>query len=157
MDPKIVFWTAALTNLLLIVALVTVGIRSVRRGQVSRHRRCMKTSAWLVVAFLAAYGIKLAMLGRESLADWSQSAVINLRVHELFVLMMITGGITALLRARQMRGTCNVSGLPADPPAPDSTIRWHRRAGWTAAISAGLAFATAVIVLVGMYGRGGGS
>jgi uncharacterized membrane protein YozB (DUF420 family) len=157
MDPKIAFWTAALANLLAIVALVTVGIRSVRRGQVSRHRRCMKTSAWLVIAFLASYGVKLALLGRESLASWSQAAVINLRVHELFVLTMVTAGIFALLRARQMRDTRNVSGLPGDPPAPDSTIRSHRRAGWTAAIGAGLGFATAAWVLTGMYRRGSGN
>jgi uncharacterized membrane protein YozB (DUF420 family) len=157
MDPNLAFWTAALINLLLIVSLVTVGIRSVRCGLVSRHHRCMKTSAWLVVAFLAAYGVKLALLGRESLASWSQAAVLNLRVHELFVLTMVTAGMIALLRARQMRDTRNVSGLPADPPAPNAAIRRHRRAGWTAAISAGLGFATAVLLLAGMYRRGGGS
>ena len=157
MDPRIAFWTAALVNLFAIVALVTVGIRSVRRQQVSRHRRCMKSSAWLVMAFLASYVVKVAVLGRESLADWSEAAVMNLRIHELFVLTMVAAGSIALLRARRMRGTQNVSGLPDDPLAPDSALRAHRRAGWTAAIGAGLGFATAALLLAGMYRRGGGS
>jgi uncharacterized membrane protein YozB (DUF420 family) len=157
MDPKIAFWTAALVNLLAIVALITVGIRSVRRGLISRHHRCMKTSAWLVMAFLAAYVVKVALLGRESLAAWSQAAVINLHVHEMLVLTMVTAGTIALLRARQMRDTRNVSGLPGDPPASDSTTRQHRRAGWTAAVGAGLGFATAALLLAGMYRRGGGN
>ena len=157
MDPKIAFWTAAQINLLVIVVLVSVGIRSVRRGQVSRHRRCMKISAGLVAGFLVAYAIKVALLGKESLANWSETAVMNLRIHELCVLTMVTAGAVALLRARRMRDTRNVSGLPSDPPAPDSTLSSHRRAGWTAAVGAGLGFATAAFVLAGMYRRGGGS
>jgi uncharacterized membrane protein YozB (DUF420 family) len=155
MNPKIAFWTAALVNLFVVFALVTVGIRSVRRKQISRHRRCMKTSALLVMAFLASYVVKLAVLGRESIASWSGAAVLNLRVHELFVLTMLATGSVALLRARRMRDTRNVSGLPGDPLAPESTIRGHRRAGWTAAICAGLGFATAALLLAGMYRRGG--
>jgi uncharacterized membrane protein YozB (DUF420 family) len=157
MDPKLAFWTAALVNLLVIVALVIAGIRSIRRGQVSRHHRCMKASAWLVTAFLGSYAVKLALLGGESLARWSDAAVMNLRVHELFVATMVAGGSVALLRARRMRGTRQVTGLPGDPLAPDSTLQGHRRAGWTAAIGAGLGFVTAVILLAGMYRRGGGS
>ena len=157
MDPKIAFWTAALVNLLVIVTLISVGIRSVRRGQVSRHRRCMKTSAGLVVAFLVSYAVKVVLLGRESLSDWSGAAVINLRIHELCILTMVSAGAVALLRARGMRNTRNVSGLPGDPLALDSTLRGHRRAGWTAAIGAGLGFATAALLLAGMYRRGGGS
>jgi len=157
MDPKIAFWSAALVNLLVIVALVSVGIRSIRRNQVSRHRLCMKTSAWLVMTFLASYAAKLALLGRESIASWSGAAVLNLRIHVLFVLTMLTAGSIALLRARQMRDTRNVSGLSGDPLAPESTISGHHRAGWTAAICAGLGLATAVLLLAGMYRRSGGS
>lgn len=157
MDPNIAFWTAALVNLLIIVALLAVGIRSIRRRQISRHHRCMKTAAWLVTAFLGSYLIKLALLGRESLARWSDAAVMNLRFHELCVVTMVAAGSVALLRARRMRGTRQISGLPGDPLAPDSTLRGHRRAGWTAAIGAGLGFVTAVVLLAGMYRRGGGS
>ena len=157
MDPKIAFWTAALVNLLVIVTLVTVGIRSIRHRQLSRHHRCMKTSAWLVMLFLASYAVKVALLGRESIASWSEAAVMNLRFHELCVLTMVAAGTIALLQARRMRGTRNVSGLPGDPQASDSMLRGHRRAGWTAAIGAGLGFATAALLLAGMYRRGVGS
>jgi len=153
MDPKLAFWTAALANLLVIVVLATVGIVSVRRGRVAIHRFCMKTSAWLVVAFLASYVLKLVLLGREQMSLWSPGAITNLRFHETCVLTMVVAGSVALYRARQMRATRNVTHAPGDPIAPDATVRWHRRAGWSAAVGAGLGFATAVFVLIGMFDR----
>lgn len=153
MDPKLVFWTAALVNLSVILVLVIVGISNIRRGQVAIHRRCMKTAAWLVAGFLGSYLLKLTFLGREQLSIWSSGAVSNLRFHEMCVLTMVVAGSVALLRARQMRTTRNVTQSPGDPIAPEAIVRWHHRAGWSAAIAAGLGFATAVFVLIGMFER----
>ena len=153
MDPKLAYWTAALINLLVIVILVVVGIVNIRRGRVAIHRRCMKTAAWLVAGFLGSYVLKLAVLGREQLSVWSPSAISNLRFHEVCVLAMVVAGSVALVRARQMAGTRNVTRTPADPVAPEATIRWHHRAGWSAAVGAVLGFATAIFVLVGMFER----
>ena len=113
----------------------------------------MKTSAWLVVAFVGAYVLKVAFLGREQLSIWSSGAVANLRFHELCVLTMIVGGSIALFRARQMRTTRIVTRVPDDPIAPDAMVRWHRRGGWTAAVGAGMGLTTAIFVLAGMYAR----
>jgi uncharacterized membrane protein YozB (DUF420 family) len=153
MDPKLAFWTAALVNLMVIVVLVTVGIHNIRRGRVAIHRRCMKTSAWLVAGFLGSYALKLAFLGREQLSVWSPAAIWNLRFHEVCVLTMVVAGSIALFRGRQMRATRNVTRAPNDPIAPEEIVRWHHRAGWSAAVGAGLGFATAIFVLVGMFDR----
>ena len=153
MDSKFAFWSAALANLFTICALLVAGIRNVRRGRIDRHRRCMLTASYLVGAFVLTYVIKLAVLGREQLSAWSPQSVTILRIHEAFVLTMILGGSVALIRARRMRATQNVSRNPEDPKAPASTVRGHRRAGWTAALAAGLGFATAVMVLMAMYSR----
>jgi uncharacterized membrane protein YozB (DUF420 family) len=157
MNPNLAFWTAALINLLAIVTLVTIGIRNIRRGKLSHHRRCMKTAAVLVACFLGIYPIKVLWFGREPLSEWSGQAVAVLRIHELCVLAMIVGGVMALLLSRKMhRSRSQLTDLPDDPLASSRTLRRHRRAGWTAAIGAGLALLTAAIVLVGMYERAGG-
>lgn len=153
MDPKVVFWTGAFVNMALILGLVFTGVRSIRRGDVARHRFCMKTSAWLVAGFLAAYVGKLALLGREQFSSWSPAAVNTLRFHELCVLAMIGGGCLALVRARSMRSTRNVTRQPHDAPAAAHIVRWHRRGGWTAVVGAVLGLASAGLVLLGMYRR----
>jgi uncharacterized membrane protein YozB (DUF420 family) len=157
MNPSLAFWGAALINLLAIVALVAIGIRSIRRGQLSHHRRCMKAAAALVACFLGSYPIKVLCFGREQLSEWSGPAVATLRIHELCVLAMLVGGATALLLSRKMRSDrSELNQLPDAPLASSQTLRRHRGAGWTAAIGAGLAFLTAAIVLAGMYERAGG-
>jgi uncharacterized membrane protein YozB (DUF420 family) len=154
MNPSLVFWTAALVNLLAILALVTIGIRNIRRGNLSRHRRCMKTAAALVACFLGAYPLKLLWFGREQLSEWSGQAVLILRIHEVCVFAMVVGGLTALILSRKMhRGRKQLTRLPDAPLASSRALQTHRMAGWTAAIGAGLAFLTAAIVLLGMYER----
>jgi len=154
MNPSLAFWTGALIDLLAIVALAVIGIRNIRQGRLSRHRRCMKTAAVLACGFLVAYPLKLLWLGREPLADWSAQSVLILRIHETFVLAMVVGGLIALILSRKMHRDRNqLSHLPDTPLASSGALRMHRKAGWTAAIGAGLAFLTAAIVLVGMYER----
>jgi uncharacterized membrane protein YozB (DUF420 family) len=157
MNPSLAFWTAALINLCAIVTLVAIGIRNIRRGKLSHHRRCMKTAAVLVACFLGIYPIKVLWFGRERLPEWSGQAVAVLRIHELCVLVMIVGGVTALFLSRKMHRSRNrLTDLPDGPLASSRTLRRHRMAGWTAAIGAGLALLTAAIVIAGMYERVGG-
>jgi len=156
MNPSLFFWTAALLNLLAVTALVAIGIRSIRRGKLSQHRRCMKTAAALVTGFLGAYLLKVLWLGREQLSDWSGQAVAILRIHEVCVLAMVIGGVSALVLSRKMHRNRNqLTHLPDAPLASGRALKRHRMAGWTAAIGAGLAFLTAAIVLLGMYERAG--
>jgi uncharacterized membrane protein YozB (DUF420 family) len=157
MNPNLAFWTAALINLLAIVTLVALGIRNIRRGHLSQHRRCMKTAAVLVACFLGIYPIKVLWFGRESLPEWSGQAIAILRIHELCVFAMLLSGVVALILSRKMhRNRSELTHLPDAPLASNRTLSRHRKAGWTAAIAAGLAFLTAAIVLVGMYERAGG-
>jgi uncharacterized membrane protein YozB (DUF420 family) len=157
MNPNLVFWTAALIDLLAIVTLVAVGIRNIRRGNLSQHRRCMKSAAALVACFLGSYPIKVFWFGRERLPEWSSQAVAVLRIHEVCVFAMIVGGLTALILTRKMHRNRNqLTHLPDAPLASSRALGRHRKAGWTAAIGAGLAFLTAAIVLAGMYERAGG-
>jgi uncharacterized membrane protein YozB (DUF420 family) len=154
MNPSLAFWTAALVNLLAVTALVAIGIRNIRRGKLSQHRRCMKTAATLVTCFLGAYLLKVLWLGREQLSEWSGQAVAILRIHEVCVLAMVVGGVAALVLSRKMHSNRNqLTHLPDAPLASGRALRRHRVAGWTAAVGAGLAFLTAAIVLLGMYER----
>lgn len=155
MDPKLVFWTSAFANMGLVLGLAATGVRHRRRGDVPRHRRNMLSAAALVGLFLAGYALKLAFLGREALETWSPAAIWTLRLHELCVATMLLAGGLAGVRATALRRTRNASRNPADPPAARPVVDWHRRAGWTAVVAAGLGFATAALVLLGMYRRAG--
>ncbi len=154
MNPSLAFWTAALIDLLAIVVLIATGVRSIRRGNLSLHRRCMKGAAILVACFLGIYPLKVLCFGRERLSEWSESAVVILRIHEFCVFAMVAGGLTALILSRKMHSSrSQLAQLPDAPLASNQTLRRHRIAGRAAAIGAGLAFLTAAIVLVGMYER----
>lgn len=118
----------------------------------------MKTAAALVACFLGAYPLKLLWLGREPLSEWSEPAVLILRIHEVCVFTMTVAGLTALILSRKMHRNRNrLVRLPDAPLASSHALRKHRIAGWTGAIGAGLALLTAAIVLLGMYARAAGS
>jgi len=142
----------------LIVGLGLAGLRQIAQRRYETHRRLMLASAWLVVAFVLSYGVKLLTLGREALETWEPSYVHMLRLHELCVAAMVLGGALAIWKALQL-------GLPRDrgePPArrhphPVSQvsrgIRLHRRAGFIALGSASFGLLTAAYVLFGMWSR----
>jgi uncharacterized membrane protein YozB (DUF420 family) len=153
MDGKVVYWTAAFLNMLLIVSLVSVGVRGIRRGRVLVHRRCMLLASGLVLGFIVSYVFKVAFLGREELQRWGVASVLVLRVHELCVFTMLLGGAVAGSRAFAMRGDPIVRGIPSTLPRDSGLRLWHRRAGWTAVMGALLGVVTAALVLAGMYGR----
>jgi len=153
MDAKVLYWTGALINLGVIISLVVTAVRHVRRGDVARHRRNMLIACSLVGAFLGSYVLKVAFLGRERLSEWSEAHRVVLYVHETCVLLMLIAGAVALSQAWRMRKTRNVTRQPGDSLAPESTRRWHRRAGWSAAFGSALGLLTAAVVLAGMVAR----
>jgi uncharacterized membrane protein YozB (DUF420 family) len=142
-DPKVVFWTAALVNMGLAVALALAGVARVRRGEIAAHRRFMLSAAALVGLFLVAYVAKLAFLGREQLSLWDPRYVWTLRFHEACVLTMVIAGVRAV-RLGEIGGFRDAE-----------RARVHRRAGRIALISAALGVLTASYVLYGMYERSG--
>lgn len=148
MDPKLLYWTGALANMIVVVGLALAGVASVRRGEVERHRRLMLTASALVGAFVVSYVLKLTFLGREALSTWSPAAVWTLRVHELCVFTMLGAGVVAALRAGRMRDA---------PRAPEhaETRRQHRAFGRVAVLAACAGVVTAALVLAGMFGREG--
>jgi uncharacterized membrane protein YozB (DUF420 family) len=155
MDAKVLYWSAALLNMVVIAALATYGVRCAKRGELARHARFMRAAALLVGLFLVSYVLKLAFLGRETLGVWSPTALWALRFHELCVLTMLLGGGTALALGRRLRTSRSFTRVPADPPAPAPLLRRHRLAGRTALVGAILGAASAALVLGGMYARAG--
>jgi predicted small integral membrane protein len=153
MDAKFLFWCGALTNMAVMFGLMCNGVRQIRRGNVQAHKRSMIGATTLVFLFLLAYAFKATLLGKEDFSLWSQAHVWNLRFHETCVLVMLLAGGFAMLRARRLRETRNVTKERGDPMAPESLVRSHTRAGWTAVSSATLGLLTAAIILAGMYGR----
>ncbi len=153
MDPKLIYWTAALANLGVLCVVALVGVRCARRGEIARHRRAMKLSTALVVAFLLSYVVKLLLLGREEMDLWATRDVWVLRVHEVFVLVMLLAGAAAWAFGRRLRGTRLVTRDPSDPAPDGGGLRLHRLAGRSAVAGALLGFAMAVGVLIGMYAR----
>jgi hypothetical protein len=102
--------------------------------------------------------LKLALLGREALAQWSDAAIWTLRIHELCVAVMVMGGGCALYRALQLRDEPFAASAPGSPRAPLSTsllsvLASHRRSGRIALAGATLGVLTAGLVLAGMYAR----
>lgn len=152
-DPKVLYWTAALANMVLITFLALRGVQQAKRGEVAAHRRSMLTGALLVLAFLVSYVFKVTFLGREAMDTWGSGYVTTLRFHETCVLVMIVGGGIALHRGRAMRATRNLTRDSADPAAPAATVRLHHRAGKIAVTGLVLAVLSASVVLVGMYAR----
>jgi uncharacterized membrane protein YozB (DUF420 family) len=141
LDPKLVYWTAALANMIAIVALAAFGVRRARRREIAGHRRLMLSAAALVALFLVSYVAKVWLLGREQLELWDVRYVWTLRFHETCVLAMVLAGLRAIWLGAK-------SGF-IDP----GRARSHRRAGRTALVSAGLGVVSASYVLLGMYER----
>lgn len=153
MDPKLLFWTVALVNLAVLCGFALSGVRFVRRGEIARHRRAMKVASLLILAFLGAYVLKVVVLGREDQSVWTLFDVWILRIHELFVVLMIGAGSVAWLQVRKLVDTRLVTHDPNDPMPDPKVVRTHRMAGRTAVISAVLAFLLAIGVLIGMFAR----
>jgi len=155
MDPKLLFWMAALVNLGVLCGFALYGVLFARRGEIARHRRAMKIASWMIFGFLGAYVLKVMLLGREDQSVWTFLDVWVLRVHELFVVFMLVGGGVAWIQSRKLVGTRIVTHDPEDPPPDPKVLRVHRIAGRTAVVSSVLAFLMAIGVLAGMIARSG--
>jgi uncharacterized membrane protein YozB (DUF420 family) len=155
MDAKVLYWSGALLNMVVIAGLAIHGVRCAKRGELERHARAMRGAALLVGLFLLSYVLKLAFLGRESLGAWSGSALWVLRFHELCVLTMLVAGGIALGLGRRLRRSGSFTRAPGDPPAPTGLLQRHRLAGRTALAGAILGALSAALVLGGMYARAG--
>jgi len=150
MDANVAYWTAALLNMAVVMGFASSGLRHARRGDYVRHRARMVTAASFVLAFLVSYAIKLALLGREQLDQWTRSEVWTLRAHELCVLALVAGGITAGTIALR-RGMPRPGAQPADPGR--RAERAHRIAGRIALAGGAFGLLLAGVVLWGMYAR----
>jgi uncharacterized membrane protein YozB (DUF420 family) len=155
MDPRLAYWSFALAVMAGVVAFAFTGVRAVRHGNVTRHRRCMLSAAALVGVFVLSYVVKLLVLGREDRSGWGATSIWVLRIHELCVFAMLLAGGRAGAKALRLRLTRNATGRPEDAPAPAPLAQAHRRAGRLAVAAAALGFALATLVLAGMYRRAG--
>ncbi|MFK7896341.1 MAG: DUF420 domain-containing protein [Myxococcota bacterium] len=153
MDPKLIFWIAALINLAILCLVAILGVRHARRGEIARHLRSMKIATALVLAFLGSYVLKVLILGREDQSVWTLFDIWVLRIHEMFVLVMLIAGAFAWSQGRKLRGTRLVTHDPADPEPDTKVARLHRIAGRTAVINSVLGFLMAIGVIAGMFAR----
>ena len=155
MDPKTLFWTGALALMAGVLALSIRGIRRRRRGDLAGHQRAMLSACALVGVFLLGYLLKVFFLGHEQIAEWSPRDRLVLRIHEVFIAVMLSAGAVGGSRAWRLRRTRNATLDPLDPPAPHRLARWHRRAGWVAVLAAAGGWVTALMMLIAMYQRAG--
>lgn len=154
MDPSLAFWTAAIVDLALVVALATAGVLRIRRGDVAGHRRRMLLAAGGISLFLLAYLGKLASLGREDRSHWHPADFAVFYVHELCIAGMLVGGIVAGVCAWRFGPAARAARTPAEIPV--SRLRdVHRRAGRIAVAAGAGGLATACLLLLGMYARAG--
>jgi len=126
MDPKLLFWTGALVNMWLIVAISYLGIAKVRAGDEDGHQKRMLAAGGLVFLFVMAYGLKLVFLGREDLGQWEQWAVTLLRIHELFIFGMIAGGVRAIMLITKVR---KLEAQTPDDPSIQVLRSTHAKTG----------------------------
>jgi len=151
MDPHLSYWSMALLNMWIVVGFALRGLVLIRRGDVPHHRRCMLTAASLVGLFVVSYVFKLLFLGREDLRVWQAWAVDTLRIHELFVAIMLLAGARAGWLAYKFRK------LERDLDPPVALVRAvrasHRFAGRAAVIAAVLGVLTACVVWGSMVFR----
>ncbi|MCB0218673.1 MAG: DUF420 domain-containing protein [Chrysiogenetes bacterium] len=147
MDARLSFWTFSLALAGTALALAISGVLAVRGGDVEAHRRRMKGAVALVIAFVASYGVKLAVIGREALHTWEPFFVTVLRVHQGFISVMLTAGIWALVLSPKT--------LSADAPEREAARGRHRLAGRIAIASFAGALTMSAITYWGMWQRAG--
>jgi uncharacterized membrane protein YozB (DUF420 family) len=153
MDAKILFWTGALVNFGVVCCAALIGVKRIRAKDVRGHRRMMLTASALVLAFFPAYALKMMYLGPEDLKVWDSLSRWSLYIHETWIMVMILGGAYAGYRAYGFRHSLPSSGPLLDRLSPIAGRRHHRVAGWIAVVGSIFAFATASLVLYGMYVR----
>lgn len=147
MDARLAFWTFSLAIAGGALVLAISGVLAVRGGNVETHRRRMKGSVGLVIAFVASYGVKLAVIGREALHTWEPFFVTVLRVHQGFISVMLMAGIWALVLSPKT--------LSTDAAEREAARLRHRLAGRIAIASFAAALSMSAITYWGMWQRAG--
>ncbi len=149
MDPKLLFWTVALVDTWLVVVVALTGVARAFGGDEESHRRHMLLAASLVGLFVLAYAIKLLVLGREDPGLWPPWTISLLRIHEVFVFVMLVAGGRAGFLAWTFR---KLEALPDFDAGRVRELRGsHRQAGSTAVFCAFFGAVTASGVLIGMF------
>jgi len=156
MSASLLYWTAALANLAVIVVCMGLGVRCIRRGALRAHTRAMGAATALVGLFLLSYLVKLALLGREDRSGWSGAELALLYAHELCIAALLGGGGAALLRGRRLRARLGAHVQRLAPGAALPGAAAHRRAGRIACAGGALGLLTAAAVLARMYARAAG-
>ena len=156
MDPKLLYWTGAFINLIVIAACALIGVRRIRRRDVRGHRRMMLCASTLVALFLLSYVFKRVLLGAEDRSLWAWHDLALLYVHEFCIAVMLVGGVRAYLYTRRFRARLGDElELPRDARDLEG-VSAHRLSGRAAVIAGLLALLTAAGVLAGMYARSAG-
>ena len=105
----------------------------------------------LIVLFVVAYAIKVALIGREALDLWSRDSLLWLRIHETFVLVFLLAGAYAFHLSRKFGQIALLRGVDS---VPNPAARWrHARAGRIYLLSFGAALATAAVTYSGIVHR----
>ena len=152
-DAMLLYWTGSFVNFALVVGCAVVGVRRVRRGNATGHRRMMRASAVLVGLFLVSYVLKVLLTGREDRSEWTDASLWMLYVHEACIASMLVAAGIGMTRARRF-GRLRDGAVPA-PEARERDRRIHRIAGRVALFAGAAALLTAGGVLAGMFARAG--
>ena len=150
-DAKLIYWTGSFVNFALVVGCAVAGVRRVRSGNVTGHRRMMRASVALVGLFLISYLLKVLLVGREDRAAWTDASLYILYEHECCIALMIIAAGVGLSRARRF-GELRDGDVRA-PEARDQDRRVHRIVGRVAVVASTMALLTAGGVLAGMFAR----
>lgn len=145
MDARLAFWTFSLTLMAAAFGTSLWGVAAARNGQIESHRRRMKLAGFLIVAFVAGYGVKLAVIGREALETWAGGYVTVLRIHQFFIAGMLGGGLYALWLSKKT--------LSRDAGEREAARDKHRLAGRISITSFALALIMSAIIYWGMLQR----
>lgn len=105
MTPNLAFWTFAFFCYAAAVGLACRGWWQVRRGDRQAHRRAMNGAVVLIVIFVVAYGVKLALLGHEDRSNWRHGENLVLYIHETAVATMLLAGGAARWLGNRPRST----------------------------------------------------
>lgn len=152
MTANIAYWFFAYCLTFVTVIIGLNGVHHIRAGAILLHRRRMVTACNLMLFFVATYGVKVLVLGREDKSDWTTFYLVVLYIHEAFIFLMLIFGSYARYLAFRFKGTL----LRAEPPREDRALRRrHRGVGKLALTWAICALGTATVVLYGMVARAG--
>jgi uncharacterized membrane protein YozB (DUF420 family) len=137
------FWLTTWVWMTFVLLRAIVAVSAARQRELRRHERIMKQNLGFLFLFVLLYVGKIGWLGKEPVSTWPILLQTTLRIHEVFIALMLVSGGFSLGAALKGKGAA--SGTEAG-----THWRKHRQLGYVA-MGAGLcAYLTASIVLAGM-------